>query len=108
VVDDGHGKYSHGKTLAEAKRGLIYKLSSRDTSAYKKWTLNTTVSLVEAISAYRAITGACEQGVRNFCEGLTLPKKLTIGKVIKLVRGQYGFDIFEKFFAETNRKSTRG
>ena len=62
VVEDGKGNYSHGKTLREARAGLIYKLSSRDTSAFKKWTPKTIVYVVEAIKAYRAITGACEQG----------------------------------------------
>ncbi|WP_323150426.1 hypothetical protein, partial [Pseudomonas oryzihabitans] len=31
--------YSHGKTLKEARDSLIYKLSNRDTSKYKDYTL---------------------------------------------------------------------
>jgi hypothetical protein len=101
VVDDGNGNYSHGATLKEARDGLIYKLSSRDTSIFEKWTRKTTVSLADAIKAYQAITGACESGTRHFCEQSgQLPNKLTIEDAIKRTQGQYGSDSFAKFFAE--------
>jgi hypothetical protein len=58
VVEDGQGNYSHGATLAEARSGLIYKLTSHDTSEFKAWKPKTVVSLADAIKAYRAITGA--------------------------------------------------
>ena len=100
VVEDGDGNYSHGKTLKEARDGLLYKLSSRDTSEFKKWTLKTSVSLGDAIKAYRAITGACEGGVRGFCEQQgELPKKLTLTEVVKRTKGAYGNDAFAKFFS---------
>ncbi len=99
VVDDGNGNYSHGATLDEARNGLIYKLSSRDTTPFKAWKRTTTVTLAEAIQAYRAITGACEAGVRGFCErdGI-LPDKLTIADAINRTKGQYGADTFASFF----------
>jgi hypothetical protein len=101
VVEDGNGNYSHGSTLAEARKGLLFKLSSRDTSVFKKWTLKTTVSLREAIVAYRSITGACEQGTRHFCEGLgKLPERLTVGEAIKMTDGQYGSKAFADFFVK--------
>jgi len=100
VVDDGNGNYSPAATLDEARRGLIYKLSNRDTTPLKKWTQNTVVSVADAIRAYRAITGACEAGTRQFCEtGGKLPDKLTIADAIKRTKGQYGADVFAKFFA---------
>ncbi len=101
VVEDARGNYSHGATLAEARSGLMFKLSSRDTSSFKKWTHTTKVSLPEAITAYRAITGACEMGTRHFCDGLgKLPESLTIGEAIKITKGQYGAEAFAGFFAE--------
>ncbi len=101
VVGDGLGNYSHGNNLDEARSGLIYKLSSRDTTSFKKWTTRTVVTLAEAVRSYRAITGACEAGARNFCEGKgDLPKKLTIQDAIKLTVGKYGAEVFAKFFAE--------
>ena len=101
VVEDGNGNYSHGPTLAKARGGLLYKLSSRDTSAFKKWTRKTAVTLSDAIKAYRAITGACEAGTRHFCEQKgTLPEKLTIAEAIKMTAGQYGNKAFAEFFAQ--------
>ena len=99
VVDDGNGKYSHGATLDEARDGLIYKLSSRDTSKFKGWKRDTVVSIGDLIGAYRAITGACEGGTRGFCERQgKLPEKLTIASAIEMTKGQYGADVFAKFF----------
>ena len=104
VVEDGNGNYSHGATLAEARGGLIYKLSSRDTSVFKKWKRESVVTLAEMIGAYRAITGACEQGTRHFCEGLgKLPERLTVGEAVELTKGQFGSDAFAKFFSEGTR-----
>ncbi len=101
VVNDGHGNYSHGATVVEARRGLLYKLSSRDTSEFKGWKLDKQVTLAEAIRAYRSITGACEGGVRNFCEGKTLAKKFTVKEAIALTAGQYGDKVFAEFFQKT-------
>ena len=100
VVDDGIGNYSHGATLEEARRGLLYKLSSRDTAPFKAWTRKTVVPLGDAIKAYRAITGACEAGTRHFCEQSSdLPDKLTIANAIERTNGKYGADVFAGFFA---------
>jgi hypothetical protein len=99
VVEDGQGNYSHGATLEEVRRGLIYKLTSHDTSEFKAWKATTVVSLADAIKAYRAITGACEAGVRGFVEQVSdLPEKLTVAEVIKRTKGHYGADAFAKFF----------
>jgi hypothetical protein len=99
VVDDGNGKYSHGATLDEARKGLIYKLSSRDTAPFKKWKLSTKISLADAIQAYRAITGACEAGTRHFCEtNGNLPDRLTVADAIRRTAKHYGSDAFAKFF----------
>lgn len=98
LVQDGD-VYSHGKTLKEAKESLIYKLSNRDTSRYKDYTLDTKVTKKEAIQMYRVITGACEQGTRMFVECLgKVPRNLTVKKIIELTKGQYGNDTFKKFF----------
>jgi len=94
---------SHGETLKEAKESLIYKLSNRDTSQYKGYTLDTKVSKKEAIRMYRAITGACEHGTRMFVTlSGKVPRSLTIKKIIELTEGQYGNDTFKKFFTEVS------
>lgn len=88
LVTDGE-YFSHGATLKEAKSDLKYKRSSRDTSQFKKWSLDTEVSIDDAILAYRSITGACMSGVRSFCSNLKLPKKITVSEIIDQTRGQY-------------------
>ena len=98
VVSNGEF-YSHGETIKEAKESLIYKLSNRDCSEYKKWTLDTPITKEQAIKSYRAITGACEFGTRHFVESLDKkPRKLTPRKVIALTAGQYGSDKYREFF----------
>jgi hypothetical protein len=90
--------FSHGKTIKEARDSLKYKISNRDTTRYKKWKMSDTKKLSEIIGAYRAITGACEFGVREFCEGKKLPKSMTIRKAVELTKGKYGNEQFAEFF----------
>ena len=92
--------FSHGKTLAEARDGLLYKIGSRDTSEFKSWTLDREISKRDAIRAYRIITGACEQGVKTWLEQRETPEKITVRGIIELTRGAYGADKFAGFFVE--------
>lgn len=101
LVTDGDGRWAHGATLKEAKESLIYKITSRDTTKYEAWTLDTEISHAEAIEAYRTITGACALGTRHFCETILGDKKkdrYTVAEVIELTKGQYGSETFRKFF----------
>ena len=91
------GNFSHGKTLKEAIESLRYKASIRDVEEFKSWKLSDIKSLDELISAYRSITGACESGVRGFCEPLKLQNKLSVDEVINLTSGRYGHEQFRKF-----------
>jgi hypothetical protein len=98
IVFDGQN-YSHGKTLEHAKNDLMFKLSSRDTSEFKKWKLTDKKPVEDLIKAYRAITGACEFGTKHFCESQKLKPKYTIKEVITMTSGQYGHEQFKGFFA---------
>ena len=101
LVTDGDGRWAHGATLKEAKESLIYKITSRDTSKYNDWSLDTTITHAEAIEAYRVITGACAMGTRHFCESILGDKKkekYTVSEVIELTKGQYGAESFKEFF----------
>lgn len=104
LVGDGNGKWAHGKTIKEAKRDLIYKISNRDKSKYKNLNLDSVLSYEEAIECYRVITGACEYGTRGFIENELSEKKgsYTIGEIIRLTNGKYRNSEFKKFF--TNKK----
>ena len=101
-VIESDGVFSHGATIKEAKESLIYKISNRDTSMYKDYTLETVVTFEEAIKMYRVITGACEAGTRNFIEGLSKKKKkYTVAEIISETKGQYGNETFKEFFNDT-------
>ena len=97
LVTDG-AVWSHGETLKAAREGLIFKISSRDTTEYKNWKLDTKITLSQAIKSYRAITGACEQGVRNWMENHKVPESMTISQAIELTHGAYGSKEFAAFF----------
>lgn len=101
LITDGDNHWAHGKTLAEARDDLLYKISDRDTSEYDKLSLDDTLSYEEAIVAYRTITGACSAGTRDFIEN-RLPSphkdKYSIREIIKLTKNEYGGKAFAKFF----------
>ena len=103
LITDGENHWAHGETLKEAKADLIYKINDRDTSDYKNLSLDDTLSVEEAIAAYRTITGACSQGTRDFIES-RLPSphkdKYTIREIIDLTRNEYGGEKFAQFFKE--------
>ena len=90
--------FAHGNTPKEAKKSLLYKLSDRDTSPFADWKLTDVKPKKELIRAYRAITGACEFGTRQFCESVKLPNRATVKKAIELTAGQYGNETFKQFF----------
>ena len=97
-VVERDGVFAHGKTLALARADLLFKLGSRDTSIYKKWTLKTEKPLEEMIACYRAITGACGSGVEQFLAGKKYGKTITVDRVIQETAGQYGSEKFAGFF----------
>jgi hypothetical protein len=98
LVTDGEA-FSHGKTLTEARDGLLFKIGKRDPSEFKGWKLSQTVTKRDAIRAYRVITGACEGGVRSWLEQRTAPEKITVEEIITLTKGAYGAETFASFFA---------
>lgn len=103
IVTDGEYNWAHGETLKEAKLDLTYKISERDTSAYKNMSLDDILTFEEAIVAYRTITGACSAGTRDFIEHrLPEPRKktYTIGEIIELTDNEYGSDKFKEFFGK--------
>ena len=100
LVTDGNGRWAHGEDLKKARADLIYKIGSRDTSKYKGLAVDSTLTLREAIEAYRVITGACAAGTRGFVESITPKKKYTIAEIITLTKGRFGNLEFAEFFAQ--------
>lgn len=100
LVTDGVGKWSHGDTLKEAKDDLIYKISNRDKSEYDNLTLESELTFAEAIEAYRVITGAYSVGTKMFVKNELSERKekYTISEIIRITKGQYNSNVFERFF----------
>jgi hypothetical protein len=95
---DGKKVYSHGNTLRECKRWLIYKLSNRDTSKYKNLTLETVLTKEDAIQCYMTITGACDAGTKYFIDNLDKVKsEYSVKEIIEITNGQYGNSKFQYF-----------
>ena len=111
VIETPDGVYAHGDTVKQARKALLYKLSeNRDTTPYKAWTLDTSITKRQAIQSYMAITGACETGTRHFVEttfGDKVPARTTVRNVIEMTAGQYGSGVYRNFFTENTLAEPR-
>ena len=91
--------FAHAKTLKMSLFDLRFKLSDRDMSDYEDLSLDDKLSLEDAVTCYRVITGACSGGVEDFLERESMNKnELTIGEIIELTKDTYAGDTFAKFF----------
>ena len=99
VVSDGE-HYAHCDSLRDGIADLLFKQAEdRGAEQYKDLTLDSVVTIEEAATMYRIITGACRQGTENFIKSLKEPKeKYTIRECIALTKGQYNAERFEEFF----------
>ena len=101
-IVSSNGKHSHGETIEEARKDLIYKITNRDKSSYKGLKGDSKLSFEEAVECYRVITGACFFGTKDFIETYKVPEKdYTIKEIIKLTSNQYGGSTFKEFFQNT-------
>ena len=91
-------KFSHGETSAQAIKDLRYKISERDVSEFEGWKIDDTKTFEELIEAYHAITGACEAGIKMFCESKDLKEEMTVKEAIEITKGAYASDRFARFF----------
>ena len=101
VVSDGV-HYAHCDNIRDGIDDILFKTASdRGADQYKGMSLDTEMTVDEAVTMYRIITGACRQGSAAFVDGLKDKKeRYTIRECIELTRGQYGADRFEAFFGQ--------
>ena len=101
VVFDGVN-YAHCDKLRDGIADLLFKSASdRGAEQYKGLSLNTEITVSEAVTMYRVITGACRAGSEAFVNSLgELKEKYTIREAIELTKGQYNAESFAKFFEE--------
>ena len=100
LVTDGEGRYAHGDTLDEAKVDLIFKVSNRTKDDYKDLTLTDILSVQDAITCYRVITGSCSFGTKDFVNNRLKVNKesYTIQEIIDLTGNEYKNKEFKQFF----------
>ncbi|MBQ8617616.1 MAG: hypothetical protein IJ418_08875 [Clostridia bacterium] len=99
VVSDGKN-YAHCGNIRDGIADLLFK-SAKDRGAdqYKGMSLDTEMSVEDAVTMYRIITGACRQGSENFVNGIKDKKEIyTIRECIEMTKGQYGAERFAAFF----------
>ena len=99
VVSDGV-HFAHCDKLRDGVADLTFKTAKeRGADQYKGMSLDTELTVEEAVTMYRIITGACRQGSQAFVDGIRdLKEKYTIRECIEMTRGQYNAQAFEKFF----------
>ena len=92
--------FSHGESIEKAINDLRYKISDRDTSKFDGWKKDKdqVITIEDAISAYRAITGACELGTKQFVESLSnVPEKITPNIILEVTKDSFGNKAFRNF-----------
>lgn len=93
VVSDRNGNFSHGKTIKQARKDLVYK-----TIAKFDGTLPKKAAVKEWIGIYRVVTGACSVGVQMFVEknSYDLEKIMTAKEVAEAIGNSYGATKFKE------------
>ena len=101
VVSDGTN-YAHCDNLRDGIADLAFKAAKdRGADQYKGMSLDTELTVAEAVTMYRIITGACRQGSESFVNSLgELKEKYTIRECIQITKGQYNAEKFAEFFGE--------
>jgi hypothetical protein len=102
VVYDGV-YYAHCKTIREGIKDIEFKhAKDRGVAEYNELTLDSVIKKDDAITMYRVITGACQQGTQMFIDSLgdTIKDEYTISEIIELTKGEYGSDTFRRFFVK--------
>ena len=86
--------------MKEAKEDLIFKISNRSKRDFEHLTVESEVTLEEAIECYRVVTGACSFGAKDFVQNKLTEKKevYLISEVIDKTSGEYGSEEFKSFF----------
>ena len=97
IVGDGED-WAHGKSIKEALSDLNFKKYRQSPDELKERNLDEKVEQAEAINIYRAVTGACREGVRQWMNGKDLPETISIREIADLTKGAYGGTEFSKFF----------
>ena len=99
VVSDGV-HYAHCDKIRDGIADLLFKTAAdRGAEQYKNLSLDTELTVAEAVTMYRIITGACRAGSEDFVNSQrNLKEKYTVRECIELTKGQYNAEKFAEFF----------
>ena len=99
VLFDGK-YYVHCSNIKEGILDIEFKeAKDRGSDQFRHLTTSDTISKDEAITMYRIITGACQQGTMTFVNSLKeLKEEYTIQEIIDMTEGKYGHKTFKEFF----------
>ena len=89
VIHDGT-HYAHCKKFSEGVADLQFKAAKdRGADQYRDLTLDSRLTADDMITMYRVITGACQQGTKQFVESLgELEPSYTVIEAIELTKGK--------------------
>jgi len=101
VISDGV-HYAHCDNIRAGIADLLFKAAkNRGADQYKGMSIDTELTVEEAVTMYRVITGACRQGSEDFVNGIKDRKeKYTIRECIEITKGQYNAERFAEFFGQ--------
>ena len=102
IVADDNGNFAHGKTIKQARADLVYKNIAKFDGD-----LPQSATGAEWIGIYRAITGACSAGIKNFVEstGKNIDIIYTSQEIAGIIKGQYGENKFLELLNKKNANS---
>jgi hypothetical protein len=91
-VENAVGVGAHGKDMHDAVLSLRKKIKAIARKENQKITMDTSVTR----TMYREITGACAEGVKDFCEryGLENKRSIKVRDLLPLLKGEYGEESF--------------
>ena len=91
VVSDDAGNCAHGKTIKQAREDLAYKAIAEFDGE-----VPAEATGKEWVGIYRAITGACGEGIKMFVQetGKSLDDTYTAEQIAELIKGRYGSEKF--------------
>ena len=94
------GVYSHGETIESAIADFRYKIGNRDASDFEYFRKEKgEIPTDEIIKGYRAVTGACEFGTKQFVSGLENVKdSYTIKEAVEILKSRNAYEC-DKFIA---------
>lgn len=88
--------YAHGDDIDQSRINLFVKQCNGDINYFKNFTLNSFLTVEEAIACYNIICGAFDFGINKL---ITKDKdKYTIKEMIELTKDEYRNYIFKEYF----------